>query len=158
MVNLLTATPDLAVKRIPLTQGQFALVDAVDYTWLMQWKWCAVWKKNTFYAVRSVFGETATIYMHREIIGCTPGDGVTVDHKKHDTLDNRRSELLITNVRGNGENRNDQSSYGIGVIKSRCGRYESRLVVNGKSTHIGTFDTPTEAAQARIDYLETLPT
>ncbi len=28
-----------SAKLIPLTQGKFAIVDAEDYDWLMQWKW-----------------------------------------------------------------------------------------------------------------------
>ena len=42
------------MRAIPLTQGQWALVDDADYEWLMQYEWCAQWDKDTrsFYAVR----------------------------------------------------------------------------------------------------------
>ena len=31
---------------IPLTQGQYARVDAEDWAWLMQFKWCLARRKN----------------------------------------------------------------------------------------------------------------
>lgn len=46
-INLLTATSDLAVKGIRLTQGQFGLVDAADYPRLSQFNWHADWAKTT---------------------------------------------------------------------------------------------------------------
>lgn len=40
------------MKKIPLTQGKFALVDDTDFDWLMRWKWQAKWGRGTFYAKR----------------------------------------------------------------------------------------------------------
>lgn len=42
------------MRKIPLTQGKFALVDDADFDWLNQWKWYALKTKTTFYAVRKV--------------------------------------------------------------------------------------------------------
>jgi hypothetical protein len=39
-------------RQIPLTKGYYAIVDAENYEWLMQWKWHALAGKHTFY-VRS---------------------------------------------------------------------------------------------------------
>lgn len=55
------------MKKIPLTQGKFALVDDSDYEWLNQWKW----HFHNGYAVMS--GPRGTekrehILMHREIM------------------------------------------------------------------------------------------
>jgi hypothetical protein len=38
-------TPNQEYRLIPLTQGQFAKVDAADFEWLNQWKWCSNWSK-----------------------------------------------------------------------------------------------------------------
>lgn len=35
------------MKRIILTQGQFALVDDKDFEFLKKWKWCAGFDKKT---------------------------------------------------------------------------------------------------------------
>jgi hypothetical protein len=45
-----------------------------------------------------------TIYMHRLIMGDPEGE--TIDHKHHRTLDNRRSELVVTSQWKNSQNRN----------------------------------------------------
>jgi hypothetical protein len=44
----------VAMKEIELTQGQVALVDDIDYEFLMQWKWHAAWNRNGFRARRSL--------------------------------------------------------------------------------------------------------
>jgi hypothetical protein len=36
-------SPSLDYRLIPLSQGQFAKVDAADYEWLNHWKWNARW-------------------------------------------------------------------------------------------------------------------
>ena len=38
-------------KRIPLTQGKFAIIDDEDYPCVSKRKWCAQKARNTFYAV-----------------------------------------------------------------------------------------------------------
>ena len=55
-MNLLTqdTRPVSDYRTIPLSQNKFAVVDAADYEWLMQSKWCAHKHRNTWYAVRNV--------------------------------------------------------------------------------------------------------
>ena len=75
---------DQSIKLIPLTQGRNAVVDAVDYEWLMQWNWCAAWCPITrsFYATRRDYTVNRrlgiTVPMHRVIMGMPTG--VQVDH------------------------------------------------------------------------------
>src|SRR5712672_1522340 len=82
-------------RRIPLTAGQFALVDDADFEWLSKWKWEAAWqpRTKTFYVYRGEWWpekkRQRTVYMAREIM--KPPPGVMVDHKSGNTLDNRRS-------------------------------------------------------------------
>jgi hypothetical protein len=40
-------------RRIPLTQGKYAIVDPEDFERLNKHKWCAVKRGNTFYAIRT---------------------------------------------------------------------------------------------------------
>ncbi len=78
-------------RLIPLTQDQFAIVDAEDYGWLSRYKWFAVKNRETFYAQR--FGDGTIVGMHREIMR-TP-KGMVCDHKNHNGLDNRKSNLRL---------------------------------------------------------------
>ena len=85
------------IKRIPLGEGQYALVDAADYEWLKQW----TWRLQNGYAVRYENGRT--IYMHREIM--KPPEGMLVDHINHNKLDNCRSNLRVCTRQENMCNR-----------------------------------------------------
>jgi len=75
------------VKRIPLSQGKFALVDDEDYEFLMKFKWSF----HGHYAVREEMKKR--IYMHR-LVAKTP-DGMDTDHINRDRLDNRKKNLRI---------------------------------------------------------------
>ena len=62
---------------ISLSQGQFAIVDADKYEWLMQWKWCIHESKFGYaYAVRGEKGKT--ISMHRQILNCKKCKGTVL--------------------------------------------------------------------------------
>lgn len=91
---------------IDLTQGKKAIIDAVDYSLLSEYKWCFnVSRKNMGYALRNSYPvdrkHPVKIYMHRILVGAKKGE--IVDHINRNTLDNRRSNLRIvdrgTNVR-----------------------------------------------------------
>ena len=93
--------------QIPLTQGQFAKVDILDYEWLSKHKWFA--KKSRpdgpYRAARSkrVNGQVVTVYMAREITNCPIG--MEVDHRNRDELDNRRENLKVCTRQENLQNR-----------------------------------------------------
>src|SRR5512145_1943639 len=143
------------MKRIPLTQGQFALVDDEDFVRLSAFKWCAYWESHTksYYARRNsptVNGKRGTIYMHREIIN-TPKDSI-IDHVNHDTLDNRHENIRICTERQNRYNQSlrcDNTSGFKGVVwHKRYEKWYTMISVNGKRKHIGCFSTASEAAVA----------
>ena len=71
-------------RKIPLTQGQFAIVDDADYEDLMRFNWCANKRPNgRWYAERAVRkpnGKQTIEYMHRRILGLKPGDKRDTDH------------------------------------------------------------------------------
>ena len=84
------------MKEIPLTQGQFAIVDDEDYERFSVYKWRVFFAKGTksYYARRHSpmsLGKRSTIFMHRDVMGAKHGE--MVDHINHDTLDNRKSNL-----------------------------------------------------------------
>lgn len=91
--------------RIPLTQNRCAKVDPEDYVWLSQFRWCCKANRDTCYAIRHIqeHGRTKRIHMHRQIMN-TP-DEMICDHKNHNGLDNRRTNLRNCTIEQNNANR-----------------------------------------------------
>lgn len=100
------------MKTIPLTQGQVALVDDEDYEYLMQWKWCAAWNGNTYYAFRGGKKEHGKkrqmIKMHRDLLD-TPR-GLEVDHLNGNGLDNRRCNIRNCTHKENMQNQHNRTA------------------------------------------------
>jgi hypothetical protein len=96
-----------------------------------------------------VGGRRRDIYLHREILGLLPGDGVVVDHVNGDTLDNRRENLRETDHRGNAQNRHavrGRSSYrGVSPYQ---GRWRASTTAQTGQRVITLHATELEAAQA----------
>lgn len=147
---------------IYLTQGQFAIVDEVDYDRISRYLWRVKWSHCTrsFYAMRNrglKGGKRTTVLMHREIMGLETDDKRQVDHIDHDTLDNTRSNLrIVLGQRQQSENQRNQSKHGIGVYLRRSGHFRCLVKVNGKKIHIGTYDTAKQARTARQKFLESM--
>ena len=146
-------------KRIPLTQGKFALVDDVDYDWLNQWKWYYVSDRHTGYAVRSQWDKAtksrtrvqmALAIMHRLSSQCP--EEVLVDHANGDGLDNRRHNLRICTRSQNAANKRKSpgcSSIYKGVHwHKRNHKWYAHIKFHGKDHHLGSFDNEQDAATA----------
>ena len=146
---------ELKTKRIPLTQGKFALVDDADYTWLNRWKWFAMQMRGNFYAYRgglSFLGTTMFISMHRQILGLEDGDSQQGDHLNHNTLDNRRDNIRICTISQNQMNRKVNSE-GSSIYKGvtwhkRAKKWTSQIVVGRKLKYLGLFTSERTAAFA----------
>ena len=83
---------DSSIKKVPLSQGQFALVDEDDYEWIIKDKWIY----NAGFASRSEknkSGKPTTIIMHREIMN-NP-EGMVVFHRNGNSIDNRKINLAV---------------------------------------------------------------
>ena len=150
------------MKKIWLTQGQFALVDDADYEWLNQWTWCAQYHLgvDSYYAVSSEIlpnGKKVRVYMHRLILSLKYGDKRYGDHIYHDTLDNRRSEIRVVTQRQNLQNRRDGSSKYPGVSWDKpCNKWRAQIVVNKKKKWLGNFDIELEASKVYNDAVNRL--
>lgn len=136
------------MKKIPLTQGRFALVDDDDYEYLMQWKW----RYNDGYAVRSyrISGKCKVMMMHRQILN--PPLGVYTDHINLDGLDNRKCNLRECDSSQNMANQQLPSTNTTGY-KGICWdkqyqKWRAVLGYKNKKVNIGRYDTKEEAARA----------
>lgn len=146
------------MKKIPLTQGQEAIVDDWWYDYLMQWKWSARWSKSTksFYAIRNEgkYPNRKTILMHR-VVSKTP-EKMLCDHIYHNTLDNRESELRnvtqsqsTINTKKPVTNKTGEK----GVYKQKdCNGFRVQLRFQGKTVLNKVFSTFEEAVKVRKIY------
>jgi len=139
------------MKKIPLTQGKFTLVDDDDYDYLSQWKWYATLIDGTFYAERNgKLGEPTKIKMHRVILGTEKG--FLVDHRDGDGLNNRKDNIRSCTHTENARNRrlqyNSFSGYKGVSWHKKSKKWRSRITVDGKLIRLGSFFCLIKAAKA----------
>jgi hypothetical protein len=157
-----------AFRRIPLTQGRYAIVDPADYPSLSKYKWrlCRTKGKNTLYAERSIrlpSGKYSRILMHRQIIRTQNSklktqnyhrylsDGYIVDHINGNGLDNRRANLRLATIAQNAWNskkRNPRSGYKGVWFAGDKGLWRAAIVYHGRRIHLGYFKDKIAAARA----------
>ena len=143
------------MKKIKLTQGQFALVDDEDFERVNQFKWYANYnsKLKSFYAIRNLRkenGKRAAISMHSYIMN-TP-NGMCTDHRNHITLDNQKSNLRVCTRQQNQCNmklRKKTSSKYKGVIWNKISKkWVAGVRFNSQLIYSGSFELEIEAAKA----------
>ena len=138
-------------KQIPLTQGQFAIVDDWRFTELSQWIWYACWSERTqsFYATRIERGTRKRIQMHRFIMN-TP-KGMECDHRSHNTLDNQEHNLRNATRSQNAMNGRLRSSSRLRQknITFHHNHYWVRIKKDYEIVYRENFKTLDEAINAR---------
>lgn len=88
------------------------------------------------------------VWVMRRVLGAIP-EGLVVDHKNGDGLDNRAENLRLATVGENNMNRKSVTVVGFrGVDRAGQGRFRARVRVNGCRRHLGTFPDPLSAARA----------
>ena len=131
--------------RIPVVgTGLYALVDEADYPALMDYVWLA---HPGGYS--QGYADNRLVLMHRWLM--KPPPELDVDHINGSKLDNRRANLRVCtrsqNLMNKGRRRDSTSPYK-GVTLMPSGRWRAVVGCDGFRHHIGTFDTPEEAARA----------
>jgi hypothetical protein len=140
------------MKKIPLTKGQFALVDDEDFEWLNQWKWLYGGRRyaarNTHFRDEDGKRHTKVIWMHREIIK-TPAS-LKTDHINGNGLDNRKSNLRVVTQQQNTWNltKPSHNTTGYKGVYWRANRWEAAIHKNNKKYHLGRFTKLKEAIVA----------
>jgi hypothetical protein len=141
-------------RKIPLTQGKFAIVDQPDYELLSQYNWILEKDEIRFYAKRrrlaSDLGRTGSrIKMHRQIMDFPAG--LLVDHINHNGLDNRRANLRLVTAAQNVWNTKKQrrlcASRYKGVTLHK-GQWRAVIYRRKKQIHLGYFSDEQAAARA----------
>ncbi len=95
------------MKEIPLTRGQFAIIDDEEYSDVVRFKWYAKKTNGVYYVYRTIpmnddYG-AAKEPLHRRImrLGSWRDSPVMVDHINRNPLDNRKRNLRFTTRQGN---------------------------------------------------------
>ena len=138
-------------KLICLTREQVTIVDDENYEWLSQWKWYARKDGSGCYrACRGVGSPPKHLFMHRQILKAPQSK--MVDHKNHNTLDNRKRNLRLCTNTQNQQNQlvraTGTSRYkGVCLHKASC-KWQAQIKINGKDCYIGIFKKEENAARA----------
>lgn len=141
------------MKEISLTRGLVALVDDEDFEELNQLKWRAMKYNKYFRAGRSVRDGKVkhSVYMHRAIMGLCRGDGLQVDHKDLNPLNNQRENLRIATNQQNSFNTRSHrgtSKYKGVWLRGDTKKWAAQIVLDSKAHNLGCYPTEIEAAQA----------
>lgn len=129
------------------------LLDTTDYPLVKDHRWSAFKGKDkrTFYVSTVIYpnGQRKTLLMHKLLI-----PNAEVDHKNHNGLDNRRSNLRSATGSQNAANRRRRlrkfSSRHKGVHR-HYSKFRAAVTVNGKTKYLGVYASEKAAARAYDD-------
>ena len=145
-----TTLPEM--KTIPLTQGQVALVDDIDFEVLKRYNWHALKDGGTYYAVRHLSRKAGerTVAMHRQLLN--PPRGLEPHHIDNDGLNNQRHNLQFRtraqNLQGKCRKRWGSSRFrGVSWRKDRK-KWSAQIGVKQRDIYLGCFDSEDQAARA----------
>jgi hypothetical protein len=140
------------VKKLKLSQNEYALVDNEDFEKVSKFKWSFDPKgyafRNTDKSVPRNLRRI--IYLHREILDAQKGQ--YCDHINHNKLDNRRSNLRICTNAQNIQNRkigkNNTNGYKGIQWHTQDKLWQASITVNKKRISLGYWKTAKLAALA----------
>jgi hypothetical protein len=137
---------------IPMANGMNALVDATDFPRVSGVRWSANHYTTTkdIYPRRSTKagGRVKNFRLHRVIVGEEAAAGRQVDHANGDLLENRRSNLrLCTGSQNCANTTRPMGTSGLRGVSRSWKRWKAVIRVGSTIRHLGTTDTPEEAAR-----------
>lgn len=125
---------------------QLPLVSKPDMHLIEKHSFCI---NSAGYFVANIKGKVQTL--HSLILGKM--DGKEIDHKNGNKLDNRRENLhFVThqqNIWNMGLSKRNKSGIKGVSFDRRISKWVARISLNGKSIHLGSFSTSTEARRRR---------
>ena len=133
------------MRKIRLTQNQFALVDDSDFDRVSRIKWYAQRSLSGKYYARN--GKSG--FLHSFLLPTFK----EVDHKNGNPLDNRRENLREATHHQNMMNKSSYKNSRSGVkgvwFREKRGRWEAQIRFNSRTIHLGTFEDIKDAIGAR---------
>ena len=147
IIQFIIMVDGIPCRQIPLTRGQYAIVYAVDYDWLMQRRWNAVKSRMGYYVVAA---DGSGEYLHNVILNRKTDRLHHSDHRNRNGLDNRRCNLRPCTAQQNCFNRgvrSDNTSGFKGVSwENAKNRWFVRIRKDGKDKYLGRYRTAEEGA------------
>ena len=125
-------------------KGHIVLIDDSDWDTIKDYTWRIVKRPKLYYV--EAYHNGKNIYMHRLLMAAS--DGVEDDHENHNGLDCRRRNLRLITHAGNARNSRRKNKSGFKGVEITNKKFRSRIRIDGKHIHLGTFDSAGEAAIA----------
>jgi len=135
-----------------IVQGYKVFIDHEDYARLSKYTWCVHKEKAVVTSVPRGNGTHKETTM-QEIILDYYGP-LLIDHMDRNPFNNQKENLRLATYQQNRANSKRQSNNTgkyKGVKKARNGKFEARIICNGRYLHLGTYEKEEEAARA-YDY------
>ena len=135
------------MKEIPLTKGQTALVDDIDFQRLPPGKWYS----SNGYAAKRIGGrkDGRIILLHRFVMNVLDNPTVQIDHINGVRADCRRANLRKCTHLENCRNKSGRTKNKYKCVSwdKKSQRWETYIGMNGKKIGLGYFDDQDEAAR-----------
>lgn len=138
---------------LSLTKGYMTIFDISDIELAKSGHWLAMQTKRSVYAARFRTvgkGKRGLVSFHREAISASIG--FDADHIDGNGLNNKRSNLRVATRHQNmcnGRSAKGSSSQFKGVSWStRQRKWVAKIMANGETVNLGTFDDEIEAARS----------
>lgn len=141
------------MRKLLISTGDYALLDDQDFDHFSKWKWQLNNKGYVRRTLKRAGLPDKTLLLH-VAVAREAGLHGEIDHKDRDKLNCQRDNLREATRSGNNANsrkpRTNTSGYkGVKLERrTKTPRYTARITVNRKEIHLGTYDTPEEAATA----------
>jgi|JI10StandDraft_1071094.scaffolds.fasta_scaffold114470_3 hypothetical protein len=138
------------INTIPLPSGESITVDPSLLADLQKYKWYLAGKgyaATDIWLGQDCMPRKKTIYMHRLITGSA--DGMDVDHKNGDRLDNRTCNLRQASRSQNLANQGvrDRNKTGVKGVTRVGSKFMAQITYHKQHYYLGRFDTIQEASQ-----------
>lgn len=145
------------MREIPLSNGGVAVIDDADYEFISRWKWK---RHPQGYACRTSWkdGGWICVLMHRIIT--MPSEGLEVDHRDWNKLNNQRHNLRVvthaTNERNKPISRRNTSGYKGVCWDKRRRKWVAKTKHDGHHVNLGRFEKIEDAVTAYESFVSTL--